>query len=338
VTLDGNMLYVPENRTDTATCPAPNTTLLCPGDWAAVHLDPPLYLTGEVLARLNSPPGSGLPPLRSPANMEQLGHLAYGITREVRPNPVTGLNNVTYTFIEHLDKLALTAAGLPATAVAGGAFSGPVATFTDPNNGPVAPDYPQNGSSVYGYTATIDWGDGTTSTGTVSGSNGAFTVSGKHTYAVAGAYTITTTVVDAATGFTLATATSTAMVFGAAPGGGAFVVGDKSATGTVQFWGAQWSKANDLSGGNAPASFKGFAQSATAPSCGSGWSTEPGNSASPPAGPLPAYMAVVVASSISKSGLQISGDTKHVVIVKTDPGYTGDPGSAGIGTVVATIC
>jgi hypothetical protein len=338
VTLDGNMLYAPENRTDTATCPAPNTTLSCPGDWAAVHLDPPDYLTGEVVARLNSPPGSGLPPLRSPANMEQLGHLAYGITRVLQTNPVTGAQNVTQTFIEHLDKVALTAAGVPAAAVAGAAFSGPVATFTDPNNGPVSGDYPQNGSSVYGYTATIDWGDGSTSTGTMSGSNGAFTVSGKHTYAAAGTYTVTTTVSDAATGFTLATATSTATVFAGAPGGGAFVVGDKSDTGTVQFWGAQWSKANNLSGGNAPASFKGFAESSAAPSCGSGWSTDPGNSASPPAGPLPEYMAVIVASSIGKSGTQISGDTKHVVIVKTDPGYTGDPGSTGTGTVVATIC
>jgi hypothetical protein len=338
VTLDGNMLYAPENRTDTATCPPPNDTLPCPGDWAAVHLDPPLYLTAQVVARLNSPPGSGLPPLRSPANMEQLGHLAYGITRVLLTNPVTGAQNVTQTFIEHLDKVALSAVGLPATAAAGAAFSGPTATFTDPNNGPVSGDYPQNGSSVYGYRATIDWGDGTTSAGTVTGSNGAFTVSGTHTYAAAGTYTVTTSVIDAATGFTLVTATSTATVFGGAPSGGTFVIGDKSATGTVQFWGAQWAKVNNLSGGNATASFKGFAESPAAPSCGAGWSTDPGNSAGPPAGPLPEYMAVIVTSSISKSGSQISGDTQHVVVVKTNPGYAGNPGSAGTGTVVATIC
>jgi len=33
------------------------------------------------------------------------------------------------------------------------------------------------------FTATIDWGDGTTTTGTVVGSNGSFTVDGGHTYA-----------------------------------------------------------------------------------------------------------------------------------------------------------
>jgi hypothetical protein len=45
-----------------------------------------------------------------------------------------------------------------------------------------------------------------------------------------------------------------------------FVVGDQSAgaptVGTsVQFWGAQWAKVNKLSGGPAPASFKGYADS-----------------------------------------------------------------------------
>src|SRR5262249_49920998 len=33
------------------------------------------------------------------------------------------------------------------------------------------------------FTATINWGDGTTSTGTVVGSNGSFTVEADHTYA-----------------------------------------------------------------------------------------------------------------------------------------------------------
>src|SRR5262249_34349329 len=46
----------------------------------------------------------------------------------------------------------------PVTATAGQAFSGVVATFTDPT-GPAAPT---------AYTATITWGDGHTSTGTVT--------------------------------------------------------------------------------------------------------------------------------------------------------------------------
>ena len=70
---------------------------------------------------------------------------------------------------------------------------------------------------------------------------------------------------------------------------GNFIVGDVSArnltAGTqVNFWGAQWWKNNVLSGGSAPAALKGFADhtSPSPPSCGGTWTTDPGNSASPP--------------------------------------------------------
>jgi hypothetical protein len=121
---------------------------------------------------------------------------------------------------------------------------------------------------------------------------------------------------------------------------GSFVVGDTSAAsnGNVTFWGAQWWKANALSGGTAPAAFKGFADNTTnPPSCGQRWSTRPGNSSDPPA-TVPSYMAVIVASSITKSGSTISGDTKRVVIVKTNPGYQPNPGHAGTGQIVAELC
>ena len=49
-------------------------------------------------------------------------------------------------------------------------------------------------------------------------------------------------------------------------------------------------------------------------------------------------MAVTVSGSSSKSGSTISGNTVHVVIVKTNSGYAPNPGHAGTGTVVATIC
>src|SRR5437016_4019173 len=42
------------------------------------------------------------------------------------------------------------------------------------------------------FVANIDWGDGTTTAGTLSGSGGSFTVTGSHTYATAGNFTITT--------------------------------------------------------------------------------------------------------------------------------------------------
>jgi uncharacterized repeat protein (TIGR01451 family) len=133
--------------------------------------------------------------------------------------------------------------------------------------------------------------------------------------------------------------TTSAFVYGV-PAGGNFVIGDRNAAvGTaVTFWGAQWWKLNSLSGGAGPASFKGFEDSPAVANCGTSWTTDPGNSTPPPAGPLPAYMAVIVSSSIGKSGSSISGNTVHIVIVKTNAGYAPDPGHAGTGKVFAQIC
>ena len=133
------------------------------------------------------------------------------------------------------------------------------------------------------------------------------------------------------------TGTSQVLVYAPGFGGGMFVVGDGSATGGVSFWGAQWAKVNKVSHGPAPDAFKGFAAK-PATRCGAGWSTGPGNSSDPPSGPLPSYMAVLVADSVTKTASTIAGSTVHIVIVKTDAGYKGDPGHAGTGTVVATVC
>src|SRR5580704_11758414 len=59
-----------------------------------------------------------------------------------------------------------------------------VASFTDNNLSDTAS----------AFTATIDWGDGTTDTGTVVGSNGSFTVDGGHTYADEGSPFATVTI------------------------------------------------------------------------------------------------------------------------------------------------
>ena len=228
----------------------------------------------------------------------------------------------------------LTVADAPLTAAcslapfSGQSFSGSVATFTDAN---------PNGS-VADFSATIAWGDGSNSAGTVSGGpgTGPYGVSGSHTYSSTGPVTVVVTITDVG-GSTVSTR-CTVLVFGTV-GGGNFVIGDKNAAvGTaVTFWGAQWWKLNGLSGGSAPASFKGFEESPVA-TCGAGWSADPGNSTPPPAGPLPAYMAVVVSSSIGKSGSAISGNTVHIVVVKTNSGYDANPGHAGTGTVVGQVC
>jgi uncharacterized repeat protein (TIGR01451 family) len=131
----------------------------------------------------------------------------------------------------------------------------------------------------------------------------------------------------------------TTLIYASASGGnGAFVVGDNSATGSVYFWGSQWASMNNLSGGAASSSFKGFAKQPGTPSCGATWSTDPGNSAPPPTGPLPSYIAVIVTSKSTKSGSQISGNIVHIVVVKVNSGYTSDPGHPGTGTVVGTVC
>ncbi len=133
---------------------------------------------------------------------------------------------------------------------------------------------------------------------------------------------------------------ASAFVYCVVAGGGNFVIGNNNAAvGTsVTFWGAQWWKLNSLTGGAAPASFKGFEKSPSTVTCGTSWTSSTGNSPPPPAGPLPTFMAVIVASSISRSGSTISGNTVHVVIVQTNPGYAPNPGHAGTGTVVAQIC
>jgi Bacterial Ig-like domain (group 3)/von Willebrand factor type A domain len=141
--------------------------------------------------------------------------------------------------------------------------------------------------------------------------------------------------------FYLPSSDSASTVSFAFPAHGAFVIGDgNAATGTaVTFWGAQWWKANTLSGGSAPASFKGFAAgtSSSPPACGGTWTTGPGNSSDPPSS-VPSYMGVIVSSSIGKSGSSISGGTASIVVVHTDGGYAANPGHAGTGTVVATVC
>jgi hypothetical protein len=72
----------------------------------------------------------------------------------------------------------LTASGVNFSATAGAPFSGTVATFTN-----VAPN-------TSAYTALIDWGDGSTSTCSISVSGNSLAVTGSHTYADPKTYTV----------------------------------------------------------------------------------------------------------------------------------------------------
>lgn len=129
-----------------------------------------------------------------------------------------------------------------------------------------------------------------------------------------------------------------AIVF-AFPSRGVFTVGDQVGGPAVTWWSSRWSTANPLSGGPAPAAFKGFAgaPATTPPSCDAGWTTSPGNSPATPAD-VPSFMGVVVTGSVSQSGSQLAGSVDRIVVVRTDPGYAPNPGHPGTGTVVATYC
>ena len=97
---------------------------------------------------------------------------------------------------------SLTARPLTFDAIPGASFNGLVATFTDTFTAAVPAD----------FTATINWGDGTTTAGTVGGGGGVLTVSGAHTYAAnaTGDKAVTVTITDDAPGTATSTASSTA--------------------------------------------------------------------------------------------------------------------------------
>jgi FG-GAP-like repeat len=98
---------------------------------------------------------------------------------------------------------ALTPHGTSFTANAHQTFSGTVAKFDDTG-------FPANDAGD--FSASIDWGDGQTTSGTLSGGSGSLTVNGQHTYAAAGQDTVKVTLADDAPGSAKATATTIATV------------------------------------------------------------------------------------------------------------------------------
>src|SRR4029077_18954643 len=103
---------------------------------------------------------------------------------------------------------ALTATGTAVGATEGNSFSGQVTNFTDAN-----PTAPLTDFTTGTGGASINWGDGTSATsGTVTqpgGSGTAFIVSGSHTYAEEGSYTVTISITDKGGSTKSTTATAT---------------------------------------------------------------------------------------------------------------------------------
>jgi len=105
-------------------------------------------------------------------------------------------------FVSVAEGDALTGQGATFSATAQNSFSGAVATFSDTDTATAASD----------FAVTVDWGDGTTAAGSVSGSNGSFTVNGSHTYATEGQFTVQVQGADDDSGTATFSATSTATV------------------------------------------------------------------------------------------------------------------------------
>ncbi len=128
------------------------------------------------------------------------------ITRTSDNSSITVAGTVAVTENDHF-----TGTGTILAETATQPFTATIATFTDTDG--VEP--------VSDLTATIAWGDGTTSAGTITGGAGSFSVSGTHTYAGVGPETATVTLSDIG-GTATATASTTINV--AAPAGQSFTL------------------------------------------------------------------------------------------------------------------
>jgi Fibronectin type III domain len=118
----------------------------------------------------------------------------------------------------------LSATGVPVNADAGVKFNATVAKFSDANPDGKASD----------YTATIKWGDGSSTAGTISAAaGGGFEVKGSHSYTGGGVYKTSVTISDV--GGSKATATSSANVIGPPIISEVSVASTTATTATVKF-------------------------------------------------------------------------------------------------------
>jgi hypothetical protein len=176
------------------------------------------FVNGETLATAGV---TGSPSLTTPASASSAPG-SYPITAAAGS---LAAGNYTFAFVNgtlSVTPATLMATGVNFSAIAGAPFSGPVATFTTPDL--------YDGESA--FTATINWGDGSSS-GVVTGSTGSFTVRGSHTYAAASppsGYTITVTISNPNTTPNPVTATDTATVTSLGQGV------TKGLTGGIGFW------------------------------------------------------------------------------------------------------
>lgn len=120
--------------------------------------------------------------------------------------PIVSISDVGGSTASTISTATIADAPLSATSATvsgteGAAITNTIATFTDANPNALPSD----------FAATINWGDGTTSTGTVVAQNGGgFAVDGTHSYAEEGSYQVDVTINDV--GGSTANATTTAVI------------------------------------------------------------------------------------------------------------------------------
>lgn len=114
---------------------------------------------------------------------------------------------------------------------------------------------------------------------------------------------------------------------------GTFVISDRAAKvgATVTFWSPSWASRNVPSQGRKVPEFRGFASAATTvpPKVGATWRGTGAASAKPPR-TLPRVIAVVVTSSVRKSGTRISGNVVRIVLIRRGTTF-------GTGKVIAVL-
>jgi len=141
----------------------------------------------------------------------------HGVT--VAINDVGG-SQITVTSEVSVADAALTASGMNISSMEGVSFSGQVASFSDTDPGALLGD----------FSATINWGDGQTSTGTITtGAGGSFVVSGGHTYAEDGNFAVSVNIMDVG-GASVAAPTTASVGDAALAAQGASIVATEGAT------------------------------------------------------------------------------------------------------------
>jgi hypothetical protein len=215
------------------------------------------------------------------------------------------------------------------------------------------------GTGPGGLPVTLTIGSGSTAQSCTGIANAAGQVSCTIANVTQTSGTIPVTASTGGNSFYQSSSTSTTVIVAAEADTGGFVVGDVSAGASstarlsgsvsnganVNFWGSQLWKKNVFTGvNNSPASMKGYIDQAPialgvnpATTCGTNWTSDPGNSSNPPAS-VPNYLVVVVSSKIWQTSSTENGDIKHVAVVKVSPGYGPAPGHDGFGQIVWWLC